>query len=187
MGGIVDQSWDPKALVACFDQGINDGIWQHTNIHDLAKYSDFVKFVIKLRPMFMSEFEKYKLCFPGCNGESLFVGTVLHSLDHTLMEINMADPLWLDTTDPKYGLMAELGQVVRVGFIPDVPGLYFHKQQQHNSANTTTNNQRQHPFLLFFFYIFLPRKASRRTFACNHFDSIKYSAILHPFILCTIH
>jgi len=126
--GIVDQSWDPKALVACFDQGINDGIWQHTNIHDLAKYSDFVKFVIKLRPMFMSEFEKYKLCFPGCNGESLFVGTVLHSLDHTLMEINMADPLWLDTTDPKYGLMAELCQVVRVGFIPDVPGLYFHKR-----------------------------------------------------------
>jgi len=126
--GLMDENWDPKALVACFDEGIHAGIWQHTDIHDLVKHSEFVNFVVKLRPIFMSLFEKYKLCFPGVNGEALFVGTVLHSLDHTLMEINMTDPLWLDTDHPKYGLMAELGQVVRVGFIPDVPGLYFHKR-----------------------------------------------------------
>ena len=51
----------------------------------------------------------------------------------------MADPLWLDTTDPKYGLMAELGQVVRVGFIPDIPGLYFYKRYKDSG----------HPFLGF--------------------------------------
>lgn len=58
----------------------------------------------------------------------MFVGTVLHSLDHTLMEWNLPDPLWLDVDDPKFGKMAEMGRVVRVGFVQDVPFLYFNKR-----------------------------------------------------------
>ena len=58
----------------------------------------------------------------------MFVGTVLHSLDHTLMDWNLEDPLWLDVDDEKFGKMAEVGRIVKAGFIPDLQGLYFHKR-----------------------------------------------------------
>merc|ERR1712038_1269854 len=50
-----------------------------------------------------------KHMFPGVNGEAIFVGTILHSLDHTLMDWNLEDPLWLDVNDPEFHHMAELG------------------------------------------------------------------------------
>jgi hypothetical protein len=83
--------------------------------------------VVKVRGIFHAEFIKHQNCFPGCNVEAMFVGTVLHSLDHTTTDWNLEDPLWLDVNCPKYGLMAELGRIVKVGFVEDVPGLYFHK------------------------------------------------------------
>ena len=76
----------------------------------------------------MHQFSLHKNCFPGVNGEAMFVGTVIHSLDHTMAERNLEDPLWLDVHDSEFGLMAQIGQIVRVGFIPDLPGLYFHKR-----------------------------------------------------------
>ena len=103
----------------------------------------------------MNEFNIHKKCFPGVNGEALFVGTstmiiwnpksvpiilffvkififylgtILHSLDHTMMDNNLEDPLWLDSQDSKFTLMAQLGQIVKVGFVKDVPGIYFHKR-----------------------------------------------------------
>ena len=44
------------------------------------------------------------------------------------MEWNLDDPLWLDINDSKFGKMAEIGRIVRVGFVPDLPLLYFHKR-----------------------------------------------------------
>ena len=76
----------------------------------------------------MHQFSLHKDCFPGVNGEAMFVGTIVHSLDHTMAERNLEDPLWLDVHDSEFGLMAQIGQIVRVGFIPDLPGLYFHKR-----------------------------------------------------------
>ena len=64
----------------------------------------------------------------GCHGEALFVGTITHSLDHTRMDWNFEDPLWLDTSHPLYGKMVELGRIVKVGFVGDLPGLLFHKR-----------------------------------------------------------
>lgn len=37
---------------------------------------------MKARAIFLAEFAKHKALFPGVNGEAMFVGTVLHSLDH---------------------------------------------------------------------------------------------------------
>ena len=56
------------------------------------------------------------------------MGTVLHSLDHCLLEWNLDDPLWLDVDDPRFGKMAELGRIVRAGFVEDVPFLYFNRR-----------------------------------------------------------
>ena len=75
--------------------------------------------------MVCEEFQNYSHLFPGVNAEGLFAATVLHSLDHELMEWNLEDPLWLDVKDARFGKMAELGRVVRVGFVPRVPGCYF--------------------------------------------------------------
>ena len=58
-------------------------------IEELSKYSRYVKFASKVRAIFLSEFQKYKHLFPGVNGEAMFIGTVLHSLDHTLMDWNL--------------------------------------------------------------------------------------------------
>jgi len=52
----------------------------------------------------------------------------MHSLDHALMDWNLEDPLWLDVDDPKYGKMAEIGRIIKVGFVPEVGGYYFHRK-----------------------------------------------------------
>jgi len=127
--GLLSEGWSEKnCLIKCFNHGIREGVGQHGNIVELVKYSRFVNFSVKVRSIFMNEFAKHKHLFPGIDGEAFFVGTVLHSLDHTLMEWNMIDPLWLDIEDKKFGKMAELGRIVRVGFVEDVPCLYFNKR-----------------------------------------------------------
>mmetsp|Transcript_4419 Transcript_4419/g.5110 ORF Transcript_4419/g.5110 Transcript_4419/m.5110 type:complete len:503 (-) Transcript_4419:100-1608(-) len=126
--GLLAAGFDENSLIDCFNHGIEDNIWQHPNITDLMQHSKFVNFIVKVRTIFFKEFAKHKDIFPGVHGEAMFVGTVLHSLDHTLMEWNLEDPLWLDVEDPRFGIMAQIGRIVRVGFVNDVPLLYFHKR-----------------------------------------------------------
>ena len=127
--GLLTKGWsETGCLIECMNHGINEGVGQHGNITDLVKHSRFVNFSVKVRSIFLKEFARHKHLFPGIDGEAFFVGTVLHSLDHTLMEWNMVDPLWLDVNDKKFGRMAELGRIVRVGFVEDVPFLYFNKR-----------------------------------------------------------
>jgi len=46
-------------------------------------YSDFVTFIMKVRTFFMAEFKKYESGdFAGIHPEALFLGTVLHGIDH---------------------------------------------------------------------------------------------------------
>jgi len=124
--GLLSDGWfETGVLIKCFNHGIKDGIGQHGNITDMIPYSRFVNFTIKVRAVFLAQFAKYKHLFPGVDGEAMFVGTILHSLDHTLMEWNLPDPLWLDVDNPRFGKMAELGRIVRVGFVSDLPCLYF--------------------------------------------------------------
>lgn len=127
--GLLSKDWNPDSLIDTFNFGIEKSFFAHPLIRELAQYSEFVDFHVKLRPIFMKEFAKVKgKYFPGCHGEALFVGTIIHSLDHTRMDWNLEDPLWLDVTHPEYGKMAELGRIVKVGFVGDLPGLLFHKR-----------------------------------------------------------
>ena len=126
--GLLSDSWDPESLLSTFRHGIESKVAAHPRIDELMPYSTFVNFTVKVRAIFLSEFSKHKSSFPGCDGEAMFIGTILHSLDHTCMEWNLKDPLWLDVDDPAYGLMAELGRIVRVGFVEDIPGVYFSKR-----------------------------------------------------------
>ena len=128
--GLLKLGFDPNSLIDCFNHGIKGNIWQHPMITDLVQHSRFVAFIVKVRAIFFIEFAKYKDMFPGVNPEAMFIGTILHSLDHTLMDWNLEDPLWLDEDHPKFGIMAQIGRIVKVGFVKDVPGLYFHKRFQ---------------------------------------------------------
>ena len=52
----------------------------------------------------------------------------MHSLDHTRMDWNIEDPHWLDVDHPEFGKMAEIGRIVKVGFVSDLPGLMIHRR-----------------------------------------------------------
>ena len=125
--GLLSPDWNPQALTDTFVHGVKENICHHSHVTELSKHSNFVQFISKTRSIFHSEFIKYKEMFPGIHPGGLFAATVLHSLDHELMERNLEDPLWLDVKHPRFGKMAELGRIVRVGFVPEVPGYYFHR------------------------------------------------------------
>jgi len=126
--GLLSQGWNSKPLKAVFDYSIQQKIVEHLSVSNLVPYSEMVRFVVKVRSIFYREFAKHKHHFPGIHCEALFAGTVLHSVDHALAEWNLKDPLWLDVSDPKFGKMAELGRIVRVGFIENIDGLYFRRK-----------------------------------------------------------
>lgn len=127
-GFLTDGWFEQQSFIKCCNHGIDHGIGQHGNIIDLVPHSRFVNFIVRLRATFMDQFAKHKTDFPGIDGEALFVGTIIHSLDHTFQEWNLTDPLWLNIDNPKFGKMAELGRIVRIGFVEDVPFLYFNKR-----------------------------------------------------------
>ena len=94
----------------------------------LFQHSRHVRFIVKLRGVFMKLFEQHKLDFPGVNAEALFVGSVIHSLDHACGEAVVQDPFYLDATHEEFGLMGLVGQIVRSGFIAEPPGHMFKKR-----------------------------------------------------------
>jgi len=89
----------------------------------LRSHSNLCAFIDDLRMPFLEEFHKERECFPHVNGTCLYIGSVLHSLDHTNMAWNVEDPLWLDTTDERFGHLAECGRFVRAGFVDSPPGI----------------------------------------------------------------
>ena len=122
---LLTPGWSSESLRKVFDHGMQERIWGHSHIVELVPYSDYVRFIVKVRAIFQHEFSKHHLLFPGVHPEALFAGTILHSLDHYLAECILQDPLWLDVKDVRFGKMAEMGRIVRAEFIPDIPGLYF--------------------------------------------------------------
>ena len=69
-------------------------------------------------------FSQYKTDFNGIDGHALFIGTVIHSLDHYLNE-KYCNPLMFDVHCEKYGKMNEMLRIVRSSFIEKPPGLLF--------------------------------------------------------------
>merc|ERR1712156_243309 len=73
----------------------------HGDIYDLMPFSPFVEFVVKVRTFFMEEFEKYAdTDFAGIHPEGLFLGTVMHGLDHQMAFI--VDVHQLEAEDERF-------------------------------------------------------------------------------------
>jgi len=56
---------------------------KHTHLLKLKKISKFVDFIIQVRTFFMSELANHQEDFMGIDREAFFLGTVMHSLDHS--------------------------------------------------------------------------------------------------------
>jgi hypothetical protein len=112
------------------DHGVKQGIHDHEKVRELVHHSEVTNFVVKTRNKFLQLFKEHKNSMMGIDGEAMYIGSVIHSLDHTLMEWNLQDPLWLDVDCAKFGLMAEFGRIVRVGFVEDIPMLTFNKNMR---------------------------------------------------------
>ena len=94
--GILSKEWEENTAKEYFLHGIHDGVRSHSRVRELVKHSQFVRFVTLARSIFLEEFTRHKILFPGCDGEAMFVGTVLHSLEHLMYERILEDPLWVD-------------------------------------------------------------------------------------------
>lgn len=119
--------YDLTRMPEIFAHGCAAGVQPHTSILELRTHSKVVDFVIRLRRQFLMTFCKHQSKFPGVDGEALFIGTILHSLDHTLAGEIVSEPLWLDVSSPEFGAMAEHGRIARTSFVDDLPCLLFHK------------------------------------------------------------
>jgi len=125
---MISENWNPQSLLDTFIHGLEHSLFWNPMVNEMAPHSEFVDFQCKLMPFFLKEFDKVKSrYFPGYDGMAFFVGTVIHSLDHSAAEWNMEDPLWLNINHAKYGKMAEISRVVRCGFLEQHPSFMFHQ------------------------------------------------------------
>merc|ERR1719499_1373248 len=107
--------------------GLDTPIVNHGNIRQLAKYSVWVHFITQLRSRFLEEFEA--ACHSGdfgmVDGEALFVGTVIHSLDHLELEKCVDEATWFTCNTKEFEPMQWCCRVVRAGFVDDIPAISF--------------------------------------------------------------
>ena len=101
--GILSKEWEGETWGQIVLHGVNGGVSSHSLIRELAKHSQLVSFVTLTRSIFLNEFARQKRLFPGCDGEAMFVGTVLHSLEHLMYERILEDPLWVDVNCKRQG------------------------------------------------------------------------------------
>ena len=114
-----------KAFQSCTLNNLKNGIQDHRQLVLLKSHSNIAKFVLDFSEEFKKIFLKNKQDFPGMDWHSLFTGTVLHSIDHTMAEKNLPDPFLLRQSHSTFGNIARIGQFVRMAFVTDLPMVLF--------------------------------------------------------------
>ena len=90
----------------------------HKAIRLLEAHSALVHFVVRVRGFFLLQFEKHRPDFRGVDGESLFLGTVLHSLDHA--QASTFDACDFAHHDASFAGTCEMARLVRAGFTDEL-------------------------------------------------------------------
>jgi hypothetical protein len=88
-------------------------------------------FIFLVRNKFLSLFAKYAVDFPGIDGEALFVGTVIHSIDHRQA------PYYIDVdlftaNNPRYEGDHEWAKATINCFVDRPPGRLFECRFSHS-------------------------------------------------------
>jgi hypothetical protein len=119
-----------KTFKQAIDLGIDCGMHRHNNLQQMKGYSKLVYFILHARSLFMKLYNKSMMIPQEIKGEivseALFVGSVIHSLDHSQMEYVIQDVLWFEADDPFYTAMASQCRIVRAAFVDDLPFLTWH-------------------------------------------------------------
>jgi len=101
----------------------------HAHLRHLTEDVESVDFIVKVRKFFLEEFVKHQDDFPGIDGEALFIGTVLHSLDHTQTSHS------LDISDfrgsDEFLASRELATVILSCFTDEHPFTLFERRFSH--------------------------------------------------------
>lgn len=129
---------DYSRIDECFSDTMKRAIPPHGQLRELAKCSASVDFMIKVRNGFLNCFAEHYREFPAIDGEAFFVGTVMHSLDHAMSEEILKDVLWLDVdgVSSRFRGMADVGRLVRSGFVQDVPLVMFNRRFRDAAPDT---------------------------------------------------
>merc|ERR1712066_346323 len=102
---------DSRVAEVLIAEGLQQGVPFHANIKQLAKYSKYVAFIMKTRRFFLREIRKHQWEFPGIDGESLFIGTVMHSTDH-YQGLKVSSTFDFVEVDPSFAAQAELNRII---------------------------------------------------------------------------
>lgn len=116
------------AFNRCCDLGIKQGVPSHRNLHNLnSQESKLSYFTTVVRKRFMKLFSESIKEFEGSRiqGEALFIGSIIHSLDHSQMAYTIKDSLWIESGSDAFRTTAEISRIIRVGFVSDIPGLLW--------------------------------------------------------------
>ncbi|CAB9510595.1 expressed unknown protein [Seminavis robusta] len=136
--GVMAREQDPLLFQQALDHNCAMGVPHHHNVKELAPYGRVIKFIVKLRPIFLKNFVYYQRnsnMFPGIDGEALFVRTFIHSLDHTFFEQIIGDVLWLDSNDTEFGAMADMAKFARCCYMEDLHLLPFSPKMKDRKSN----------------------------------------------------
>ena len=73
----------------------------------------------------MKHFKKYTIdngdALGQMHSEALFLGSVMHSIDHHFLEICILDTAWFDVDTEMFEPMKYISRVVRAGFVEALP------------------------------------------------------------------
>lgn len=119
--GLLPQDQHGAVLAEVFKSGLETGVRAHPHVLEMQQHSRVADFVIRARGIFHDEFRKHEHLFPGVDPECMFIGSVLHSLDHHMYETILTDELWLSRACPRFGRVNAFTQLARSSFVPDIP------------------------------------------------------------------
>ena len=111
-----------KKFRALVDARAFSRVEDHSQVNKLLPFSNYARFIVRVRAFFVKNFAKYQKDFPGINGEALFIGTVLHSTEHSQFvhctrESDFFNPVDLDMT----AAVSEAVLVSRCAFSDELP------------------------------------------------------------------
>lgn len=114
-------------MTKVFEQGVECPIVNHSDIRRLAKYSKWVRFIAGIRNHFMNTFDEYakRGDMGRVDGEALFVGSIIHSLDHLSLEQCIDEITWFDAQRKDFEPMMWFCRIVRSGYVPTLPCISF--------------------------------------------------------------
>ena len=112
-----------KTFKQACDFSIASGMHEHSNLHHLGLKSKLAHFVVCVRRRFLRLMPEYSKDFNEAIPEAVFVGSIIHSLDHSQIGYYIQDDLWFEADEPYYAAMASQCRIVRAAFVDDLPFL----------------------------------------------------------------